>query len=218
MLRQIQDAPDWRVRRTASETSKQPERERRGMRLSHLSWIVIAAIAVAGELLIQLGHRGHMEQFAAPVANVPAFHVLSAADVRPLWRPASQIPPDAIRSASAAIGHVTLTSLGANQPITAAELGPDAAGRHGGLNVVGVPATAAMALDGQLAAGQTVQAIVAYAGRKTGVARVLVLSIKRSGVGSRPYVVLVAVPVHTPRWIVAALGSGTITFLTAPAS
>jgi len=134
----------WRVRRTASDPSNEPRQEKRGLRLSHLSWIVIAAAAVAGELPIQFSHHDQMEQFAAPVVNVPAFHVVSAADVRPLWRPASQVPRDAIRNANAVVGHVTLASLAANQPITASQLGPDAAGRQGGLSAVGVPATAAM--------------------------------------------------------------------------
>ena len=159
-----------------------------------------------------------MEQFAAPVVNVPAFHVVSAADVRPLWRPASQVPRDAIRNANAVVGHVTLASLAANQPITASELGPDAAGRQGGLSVVGVPATAAMAFDGELAPGQTVEAIAPSTARKPGYAKVLVLSVTRTGTGSRPYVVLVAVPARTPRWVVAAMGVGTVTLVSGSAS
>jgi hypothetical protein len=201
------------VRHTASDQSNESKQEKRGLRLSHLSWIVIAAAAVAGELAIQFSHNGQMEQFAAPVVNVPAFHVLGAADVRPLWRPVSQIPPDAVRSASAAVGHVTLTSLAANQPITSSELGPDAVGHHGGLSVVGVPATAAMALDGQLAPGQTMEAIASRTGRKPGYAKMLVLSVTRTGTGSSPYVILVAIPAHTPRWIVAAIGAGTVTLV-----
>jgi len=171
------------MRRTASDTSNEPRQEKRGLGLSHLSWIVIAAAAVAGELAIQFSHHDQMEQFAAPVVNVPAFHVVSAADVRPLWRPASQVPRDAIRNANAVVGHVTLASLAANQPITASELGPDAAGRQGGLSVVGVPATAAMAFDGELAPGQTVEAIAPSTARKPGYAKVLVLSVTRTGTG-----------------------------------
>jgi hypothetical protein len=206
------------VRRTASDESGEPRREKRGLRLSHLSWIVIAAAAVAGELAIQFSHHDQLEQFAAPVVNVPAFHVLSAADVRPLWRPASQIPRTAVRSANAAIGHVTLASLAANQPITESELGPDAGGRQGGLSVVGVPATAAMALNGELTPGQTVKAIVPSQGRKPGYAKVLVLSVTRTGTGSRPYVVLVAIPARTPRRVIAAMGAGTVTLVSGSGS
>jgi hypothetical protein len=86
--------------------------------------------------------------------------------------------------------------------------------------VVGVPATAAMALDGQLTPGQTVGAVIPRpAGRKPGYAQVLVLSVSRAGAvsrtgaGSRPYVVLVAIPVRTPRWVVAALGAGSVTLV-----
>jgi hypothetical protein len=67
------------VRHTASDQSNESKQEKRGLRLSHLSWIVIAAAAVAGELTIQFSHNGQMEQFAAPVVNVPAFHVLKLA-------------------------------------------------------------------------------------------------------------------------------------------
>ena len=125
MLLQTQDAVHWRVRRTASDPSSQTRQDKRGLRLSHLSWIVIAAAAVAGEVAIQFSHHDQMEQFAAPVVNVPAFHVIGAADVRPLWRPASQIPRNAIRSANGVIGHVAMAGLAANQPITSSELGPD---------------------------------------------------------------------------------------------
>jgi hypothetical protein len=206
------------VRRTASDESGGPQREKHGLRLSHLSWIVIAAAAVVGELAIQFSHHDQLEQVAAPVVNVPAFDVLSAADVRPLWLPASQIPPTAVRSANAAIGHVTLARVAANQPITKSELGPDAGGRHGGLSVVGVPATAAMALTGELTPGQTVKAIVPRHGRKPGYAKVLVLSVTRTNTGSRPYVVLIAIPARTPQWVVAAMGGGTVTLLTGSGS
>ena len=60
-------------------------------------------------------------------------------------------------------------------------LGPDAADRQGGLSVVGVPATAAMPLDGELAPVQTVEAIAASTVRKPGYANVLVLSVTRTG-------------------------------------
>lgn len=214
MLVRIQDAVHWRVRHTASDESGERQRARFGLRLSYLSWLVIAAAAVAGELAIQATHHDQLEQFVAPVANVPAFHVLSAADLRPLWRPAGQVPGTAIKNMTAVIGRVTLTRLAANEPVTAAELGPDAAGRHGALSVVGVPATAAMALDGQLTPGQTVGAVISRpARRKPGYAQVLVLSVSRTGTGSRPYVVLVAIPVRTPRWEVAALGAGTVTLV-----
>jgi hypothetical protein len=203
----------WRVRRTVSDRSSEPRPEKRGLRLSHLSWIVIAAAAVAGELAIQSSHHGQLEQVAAPVVNVPAFHVLSAADVRPLWRPASQIPRTAVRNANAAVGHVTLASLAANQPITASELGPDATGRQGSLSVVGVPATAAMALDGELTPGQIVGAIVPGTPGKPGYAKVLVLSVSRTGTGSHPYVVLIAIPARTPRWVITAMGAGTVTLV-----
>ncbi len=208
----------WQVRPTVGDPSNQPRREKRGLRLSHLSWIVIAAVAVAGELTIQLSHHNQMEQFVAPVVNVPAFHVVSAGDVRPLWRPASQIPRNAIRGANAVVGHVALVSLVANQPITAPELGPDAVGRQGDFSVVGVPATAAMALDGELTPGQSVEAIARSTMRKTGHAKVLVLSVTRTGTGSRPYVVLVAIPARTPRWVVAAIGAGTVTLVSGSAS
>lgn len=206
------------MRRTASDPSSEPRRVKRGLRLSHLSWIVIAATAVGGELAIQLAHHNQMEQFATPVVNVPAFHVLSAADVRPLWRPASQIPRNAIRRATAAVGHVTLASLAANQPITASELGPSVGDRQGGLSVVGVPASAAMALNGELTPGQTVEAIVPSIRRRSGYAKVLVLSVSKTGTGSRPYVVLVAIPARTPRWVAAAIGTGTVTLVSEPAA
>lgn len=205
----------WRVRRTASGGSGKRPRVKFGLRLSHLSWLVIAAAAVGGELAIQATHHNQLEQFAAPVGNVPAFHVLGAADLRPLWRPAGQVPGTAIKNVTAIVGHVTLTRLAANQPISAAELGPAAAGRHGALSVVGVPATTAMALDGQLTPGQTVAAVIPRPGhRKPGYAQVLVLSVRRTGTGGRPYVVLVALPARTPRWVIAALGAGRVTLVT----
>lgn len=204
----------WRVRVTAGDQSSKP-RERRGLRLSHLSWIIIAAAAVSGELAIQFSHSHHeqMEQLAAPVVNVPAFHVLSAADVRPLWWPEARIPADAVKSASAAVGHVTMTSLAADKPITASELGPAAAAHRGALSVVGVPATGAMALDGALASGQAVEVIVNSKAPDPGHVRVLVLSVSRTGTGDRPYVVLVAIPARTPRSVIAAMGAGNVTLV-----
>jgi flagella basal body P-ring formation protein FlgA len=185
------------------------------MRLSHLGWMLIVAAAVAGELVIRLGQHDRLEQFVAPVQDVPAFHVLSAADVRPLWRPAAEIPRGAMLGTAGVVGHVTMTALAANQPITLSELGPEADGRRGGLTVVGIPATAAMTMNGRLTPGETVDVLAAGgAGRYI---RVLVLSLTRSGAGSRPYVLLVAIPPRTPRKVVAALGSGTVTLVTQPA-
>lgn len=215
MLVPVQDGVHWRVRHTASEGTGNGQRALRGFRLSYLSWLVIAAAAVGGELAIQATHHNQLEQFAAPVGNVPAFRVLSAADLRPLWRPAGQVPGTAIKNVTAVVGHVTLTRLVANEPISAAELGPAATGRHGALSVVGVPATTAMALDGQLTPGQTVGAIIPRPGhRKPGYTKVLVLAVRRAGTGSRPYVVLVAIPARTSRWVIAALGAGSVTFVT----
>jgi hypothetical protein len=204
----------WRVRVTASDQTSKP-REKRGLRVWQLSWIIIAAAAVSGELAIQFAHPQHeqMEQLAAPVVNVPAFHVLSAADVRPLWWPAARVPADAVRSANDVVGRVTMTSLTANRPITAAELGPAAAARHGTLSVVGVPATGAMALDGALTSGQSAEVIVNGRARDPGHVSVLVLSVTRSGTGNRPYVVLVAIPARTPRSVIAAMGAGNVTLV-----
>src|ERR1700729_794947 len=98
MLVPVPDGVHGRVMRTASEETG---KARRGLRLSYLSWLVIAAAAVGGELAIQASHHDQLEKFAAPVGNVPAFHVLSAADLRPLWRPAGQIPGTAIRNVNA---------------------------------------------------------------------------------------------------------------------
>jgi hypothetical protein len=111
-----------------------------------------------------------------------------------------------------------MSALAANQPIAGTEIGPPAVSRTGSLTVVGVPATAAMALDGQLTAGQTVGALVTGSTRGQGYALVLVLAVTRSGTGSRPYVVLVAIPAHMPRKVVAALGAGTVTLVSQPAS
>jgi hypothetical protein len=214
MLVRVQDGVHWRVRHTASEQKSDDLRASHWIRLSRLAWLVIAAGAVAGGLAIEASHHDQLVEFAAPVGNVAAFHVLSASDLRPLWRPASQVPPTAIRDVTAIVGRVTLTSLAANQPITAAELGPAAVGRHGALVVVGVPATAAMALDGQLTPGQTVGAVVPRPGHgRPGYAQVLVLSVSRTGAGTRPYVVLIAIPARTPRWEIADLGAGSVTLV-----
>jgi len=195
------------------------------MRLSQLSWLVIAAVAVAGELAVQFAHREQLERFVAPVRNLPPFRVLSAADIRPLWGPASRVPRGALMSTGAVLGHISMTALPVNKPITAGELGPLAGGRAGSLAVVGVPATAAMALDGQLAPGETIGVWASGSsrtgvrtrsptrGRVTGYIRVLVLAVSRSGTASRPYVILVAIPRRTPHNIIAALGAGAVTLV-----
>ena len=137
---------DWQARPSGPD-----DRYVRG--LPYLIWLALAALAVAGGVIIRQTHHDQTRSFEVPVHSLPAFHIISTRDVRAGQLPTSQVPQDALATANSVIGRVTLTRINASEPITESELGPVVYGPAGDLTVIGTPVTAAMALNGRLHSG-----------------------------------------------------------------
>src|ERR1700761_1891410 len=99
-------------------------RDRYGLPLSYVIWLVISAVALAGGLVIRQAHQDNPRSFEVPIRNLPAFRIISARDVHPLRQLPDRVPRDALTTASSVIGRVALTELNANKPIISSELGP----------------------------------------------------------------------------------------------
>jgi hypothetical protein len=187
--------------------SSQPDR--RGRWLPYFIWLVVAAVAVVGGLVVREAHHDQLRSFEVPIKNLPAFHIISVRDVRPLRLLPSRAPRDALMTASSVIGRVTLTEINANRPVTRSELGPAVKGVTGDLTVIGVPATAAMALDGRLNAGDRLGIFVSTGRGKNPDAIALLLAVRQTNSSERPYILIVSVPRRTPRAVIEGLSAGT---------
>jgi hypothetical protein len=171
-----------------------------------LAWIIIAAVAVVGELVLRAGSAEPLVEFTAPVKPLPAYHVISATDVRQLWRPRDLVPDGAPRDAAMVVGHVTLRRLSPDHPISPTDIGPRAgAGMQGDLTVVGVPATPAMTLIERLRAGDRVNVLTSSSTTDT---PMTVLDVRRVDQESEPFVVIIAVPPGSPVSVVRDLAMG----------
>jgi len=190
-------------------TELSERRRRRWLRLPYLIWLAVAALAVAGGLLIRYAHHDQLRSFEVPTRTLPAFHIIGAQDVHPLRLPRNRVPGDALVTASSVIGRVTLTEINANLPLTRSELGPVLKGVSGNLAVIGVPATAAMALDGHLNAGDQLGVFVSTGKSKKPDAIARLLAVRQTKSGDRPYVLIVSVPLRTPRAVIEGLSTGT---------
>lgn len=190
-------------------TELSERRRRRWLRLPYLMWLAVAALAFAGGLLIRYAHHDQLRSFEAPTRTLPAFHIISARDVHPLLLPRNRAPRDALVTASSVIGRVTLSEINANLPVTRSELGPVVKGVSGNLTVIGVPATAAMALDGHLNTGDQLGVFVSTGTSKKPDAIARLLAVRQTKSGERPYVLIVSVPLGTPRAVIEGLSAGT---------
>jgi hypothetical protein len=130
----------------------------------------------------------------------------------------SRVPRDALTAANSVIGRVALTELNANKPIIGSELGPAVEGITGDLAVVGVPATAAVALDGRLTAGDRLGVFVGSGRGQNPDAIAEVLSVRRTNSSERPYILIVSVPRRTPRTVIEGLSAGTAWIVREPGS
>ena len=193
-------------------------RNRYGLPPSYVIWLVVSAVALAGGLIVRQAHHEKPRSFEVPIRNLPAFHIISARDVRALQHLPSRVPRDALTAANSVVGRVVLTELNANKPITGSELGPAVKGITGDLAVVGVPATAAMALDGRLTAGDRLGVFVASGrGRKPDTIAE-VLSVRRKNSGERPYLIIVSISRSTARAVIQGLSTGTAWIVREPGS
>jgi hypothetical protein len=193
-------------------------RDRHGLPLSYVIWLVVSAVALAGGLVIRQGHQDKPRSFEVPIRNLPAFHIIGARDVRPLRQLPGRVPRDALTAASSVIGRVVLTELNANKPIIGSELGPAVKGITGDLAVVGVPATATMALDGFLTAGDRLGVFVGSGRGQNPDVIAEVLSVRRTNSSERPYILIVSVPRRTPRTVIEGLSAGTAWIVREPGS
>ena len=195
-------AQDWQARPSGPG-------DRYGRGLPYLIWLALAVVAVAGGVVIRQAHRDEIRSFEVPVHNLPAFHIISARDVRAVRLPSSQVPHDALATANSVIGRVTLTEINAGKPVTESELGPVVNGLAGDLTVIGTPATAAMALDGRLSAGDRLGIFASKGAGEHPDAIALVLSVDRINSSERPYILIVSIPSRTPRIVIERLSAGT---------
>jgi SAF domain len=204
-------AQAWQARSTGLDN-------RYGRGLPYLIWLALAAVALAGGVVMRQAHHNDIRSFEVPVHNLPAFHIISARDVRAVRLPASQVPHDALATANSVIGRVTLTEIDASMPVTESKLGPVVNGPAGGLTVIGTSATAAMALNGRLHAGDRI-GIFARKGRcEHPDAIALVLSVDRVNSSERPYILIVSLPDRTSRIVIERLSTGTAWIVREPGS
>ncbi len=181
------------------------------LRISHAAWFLLACVAVGGWFALSLRSQERLVRVPTVVVPVPAFYVLTDADVHLEWMPEARVPTASLRAYPARARILTLRRLAPDAPIPEAALGPEAGGLAGQLQVVGVPASPAMALSGRLRAGDHVD-VIATAGL-TRLKNVLVVSVDHVSDRSRPFSIVLALPAARNDMLDKELGTGAVTLI-----
>lgn len=185
-------------------------RQKRLRSLSQQLTSANAGIGVVGALILFiLGHRSPVT-IPVPAQDLPPYHLVHPGDLIAKSFDPDELNPSILRDESAIPGHYTLKSFSKGRPIHGDLLGP-AVDRNllAGTTAIGIPATGAMILGGNIHAGDVVDVIIPTVpglpranSRPVLPDHVLVLDVKptpgkepaaTSGAGE-PYVVILAVP------------------------
>lgn len=143
-------------------------------------------------------------QVSLPLLNhaLPVYHVITAGDLSLRLVDQSKVTNDTERSIQDLIGHYTLATIPANQPISRGQIGPQPeASLITGTLAVAVPANTAMIFGGSLHAGDIVTMAVVPTSTPPSLPtmlfdKVLVLDVKSTGTQS---IIVLAIPAD--RWL-----------------
>lgn len=196
----------------------------------YAGWGTLIVILALCAWLISMKPAPSARAVPVPKTDLPAYHLLKATDLTTKTFGADSIPEDVLGSISDLIGLYTLAPLAANKPITVGQLHtvPDLALISGTVSI-GIPATPATAMAGNLQAGSIVDILLvpvntAMHPKPTPslFENILVLDVKSvaegqkivdEGIASYPYVVIIALPADR-RLEFAGASSGATLFIT----
>lgn len=167
--------------------------------------LVILGLAASGAFY--LGSVAQpMTSLLVPEKDLPAYHILNTHDLITTTLPTSSLPAKSLQQASDLAGRYTTQSLSVEKPVTEAQLVPIVDEKYVvDTTAVSIPATAAMAYNGQLTSGAIV---VVWTGNDSGQAKelleaVLVIDVQKvEGQSAEekdpydpyPYIIILAVP------------------------
>lgn len=176
----------------------------------YAGWGTLIVILALSAWLISMKEAQSTKAVPVPKTDLPAYHLIEATDLMTKTLGADSIPEYVLDSLSGLIGLYTLTPLAANKPITVEQVHtvPDLALISGTVSI-GIPATPATVMAGNLQAGDIVDILLvpptAEASPKPTpslLENILVLDVKsvpesqqiEEEVASQPYVVIIALP------------------------
>jgi hypothetical protein len=195
----------------ATQTGSRPSRPS-GIRVSRLILLVVALITVAGVLYLTLT-SGTEEVYMAAV-DLPAYHQLTQADLRPMAVDRRTIPPGAVteRDRDTLLGRYTTTALRQDRPLQLDMVGPRLPIDAIESSIVALPWNPETSMGGRLARGDRVDILLSPNGPAQGpilgrrIAGVLVLDLVDGPNAS----VIVAMTQADVDEFIAARGSSTV--------
>jgi hypothetical protein len=154
----------------SKDVTEAPALDPRRLRAGPLSryLLVVAVLAVAGAIFTATREPDQVPVLVA-TRDIPAYHVISPADVALGTRPAA---PKERYAALPVEGRLTLTAIAKNQPLRQAQVAPDVASvLTGALTVHGFAVSRATALNGALRPGDRIQLLMVRDGQRLALVR-----------------------------------------------
>lgn len=154
-----------------------------------------------------------------PRKDLPAYHLISASDLMTTTLPTTALPSKSLQQESDLLGRYTIQSLSSEKPVTEVQLVPAVDEKYVlDTTAVSIPATAAMAYNGRLAAGAivTVWSVTDAGQAQPLLEEALVLDVQKAeGQGESeekafPYVVILAVPKPKQAELLTAVATGSL--------
>lgn len=187
--------------------------------------VVGLIILLAGAGVLWLNANQTIQSLTVPTQNLPAYYLLSAADVTTKVVKNAEIPKDALPVSALAASRYTNQPLASGQTIQESHLLPMTNSALVSDTVpVSIPATPALAFNGQLAPGAmvTVWAITDSGQAEPLIDELLVLDVQKvDGQGETvgnlsPYVIVLAVPRPKQAEVLTAAATGSLSLTLAP--
>lgn len=196
-------------------------------RAAWIVWIVLfVGIGLGAYAIRQLGSSQAVAWVAAK--DLPAYHLILDTEVISTTVALSSLPQNALSVDTSPFGTYTRKPLSANQVLQQAGLViPNDPALTLDTAPVSIPASAAMTFNGELSSGTLVTVWAVFPTDDPGVNRTellfpqaLVLDVGQIEQGedtqTRPYVVILAVPISHQLEVLAAAASGSLTFTLVP--
>jgi hypothetical protein len=132
--------------------------------LGHLFGLSALLLGALGFVYLSLLERQNQVTIWVPVRTLPPYSQIKAADLIRKMLPARSIRPEFVKDPGDILQHYTLATADKDQPFAKSGLGPKlTAAREQSLQgsvLLGIPATPAMIMGGNLKTGDTVDLIV----------------------------------------------------------
>ncbi len=183
--------------------------------------LMILATALGGTFYLVSRQQPEIT-LSVPAKNLPTYHLITASDLTTTTLSTADIPSQSLLQTSKLLGRYTNQLLSAKQPVTEAQLVPFAEEKYVlDTTAVSIPATAAMAYDGNLASGAIVKVwtLPGKGPAESFLDEALVLDVQKVEGQSElegnanSYVIVLAVPTFKQPALITAIANNSI-FLT----